>query len=163
MIFLYGPTPEQADKIAKLEAIVKQLADQRKSDVLRQETLIQSIFPKISLLDSKISLLDSKVTQLDDKTASAAAQERLAADVCDLRREVSGLRVWGPQFDSQIISYLPELFEEFRLKRFVLLWRGSRDGLNSHAFHSRCDGHGNTVLLILDTNGNIFGGFTPVK
>jgi hypothetical protein len=29
--------------------------------------------------------------------------------------------------------------------------------------HRRCDGHANTLTVILDTKGNIFGGFTPVE
>jgi hypothetical protein len=54
-------------------------------------------------------------------------------------------------------------FAEFRGKRFTLLWRGSRDGFSAPYFHGRCDGHANTLTLIEDTEGNIFGGFTPVK
>jgi hypothetical protein len=43
------------------------------------------------------------------------------------------------------------------------LWRGSRDGFEAQEFHRRCDGHSNTLTVILDTEGNIFGGFTPVE
>jgi hypothetical protein len=57
----------------------------------------------------------------------------------------------------------PALFAEFRGKRFTLLWRGSRDGFGADDFHGRCDGHANTLTLIEDTKGNIFGGFTPVE
>jgi hypothetical protein len=57
----------------------------------------------------------------------------------------------------------PVIFEDFKNEKFALLWRGSRDGFEAKEFHRRCDGHGNTVTVILDTNGNIFGGFTPVK
>jgi hypothetical protein len=66
-------------------------------------------------------------------------------------------------FESQIISDFPEIFAEFRRKRFSLLWRGSRDGFGASEFHRRCDGHGNTLTVILDTKGNIFGGFAPVE
>jgi hypothetical protein len=65
--------------------------------------------------------------------------------------------------DSLIISDFPEIFAEFFGKRFKLLWRGSRDGFSASAFHGRCDGHANTVTVILDTEGNIFGGFTPLE
>jgi hypothetical protein len=65
--------------------------------------------------------------------------------------------------DSQIISDFPEIFAEFRNQRFSLLWRGSRDGFTAADFHHRCDNHANTLTLILDTKGNIFGGFTPVE
>jgi hypothetical protein len=64
---------------------------------------------------------------------------------------------------SVIISDFPAIFAEFKEKEFPLLWRGRRDGFGDGAFHSRCDGHANTLTVILDTDGNIFGGFTPVE
>jgi hypothetical protein len=64
---------------------------------------------------------------------------------------------------SVIVSGFPEIFAEFKEKSFTLLWRGSRDGFDPSDFHSRCDGHANTLTVILDTDGNIFGGFTPVE
>jgi hypothetical protein len=73
------------------------------------------------------------------------------------------LAVFAPGFGSVIISSFPEIFAEFREKRFSLLWRGSRDGFGGRDFHNRCDGQANTLTLIEDTKGNIFGGFTPVK
>jgi hypothetical protein len=68
-----------------------------------------------------------------------------------------------PSFDSRIISAIPEIFAEFRKNQISLLWRGSRDGFEAQEFHRRCDGHANTLTVILDTKGNIFGGFTPVE
>jgi hypothetical protein len=66
-------------------------------------------------------------------------------------------------FASLIVADFPALFAEFGGKRFTLLWRGSRDGFGARDFHGRCDGHANTLTLIKDTAGNIFGGFTPVE
>jgi hypothetical protein len=66
------------------------------------------------------------------------------------------------QFTSRIIGHLPALLAEFREKSFSLLWRGSRDGFRANDFHGRCDGHPNTLTLVKDTDGNIFGGFTPI-
>jgi hypothetical protein len=65
--------------------------------------------------------------------------------------------------DSAIISDFPDIFVEFRGKRFSLLWRGGRDSFGADDFHCRCDGHANTLTVILDIDGNIFGGFTPVE
>jgi hypothetical protein len=62
-----------------------------------------------------------------------------------------------------IVADFPALIAEFRGKRFTLLWRGSRDGFGAGDFHVRCDGHANTLTLIEDTAGNIFGGFTPLQ
>jgi hypothetical protein len=66
-------------------------------------------------------------------------------------------------WNSAIVPDFPTLFEDFKKKRFTLLWRGSRNGFGARDFHRRCDGHPNTLTVILDTNGNIFGGFTPVE
>jgi hypothetical protein len=63
----------------------------------------------------------------------------------------------------RIISDFPEIFAEFRKKRFLLLWRGSRGGFKEQEFHRRCNDRANTLTIILDTKGNIFGGLTPVE
>jgi hypothetical protein len=69
----------------------------------------------------------------------------------------------APEIDSLIVSKFLGLFKEFRTKRFNLLWRGRRDGFIAKEFHRRCDGRANTLTLILDTKGNVFGDFTPVE
>ena len=54
---------------------------------------------------------------------------------------------------------------EFSLKdKWTLLYRGTRDGFGSNDFHSKCDGHNNT-LMIVKANGTsfIFGGFTSIN
>jgi hypothetical protein len=68
----------------------------------------------------------------------------------------------SPPIDSKIISSIPEIFSRFGQKEFRLLYRGSRDGFEAKAFHTRCDDHPNTVTLIASTNRCIFGGYTPV-
>jgi len=47
-------------------------------------------------------------------------------------------------------------------KALSLLWRGSRDGFDAATFHRLCDGKANTVTVIKNTNGFIFGGFTSI-
>jgi hypothetical protein len=49
------------------------------------------------------------------------------------------------------------------VKHFKLLWRGSRDSFTADEFHLRCNGRPNTLTLIQDTKGNVFGDFTPVE
>jgi len=54
------------------------------------------------------------------------------------------------------------LLTGFESKSFSLLWRGSRDGFGASTFHSRCDKKGNTLTLIKNTHGYVFGGYTAV-
>jgi hypothetical protein len=67
-----------------------------------------------------------------------------------------------PLLDSLILADFAAFFDDFGKKDAALLWRGSRDGFSAAAFHARCDGHGNTLTVIQDTNGNIFGAFSPL-
>ncbi len=45
---------------------------------------------------------------------------------------------------------------------FSLLWRASRDGFEASTFHQICDGQPNTLTIIKDTTGCIFGGYTSL-
>jgi hypothetical protein len=68
------------------------------------------------------------------------------------------------EFSSSIVSGgLPPVLQEFRGKKFALCWRASRDGWTAKTFHASCDGVANTLTIIQDKAGNIFGGYTPIK
>jgi hypothetical protein len=44
------------------------------------------------------------------------------------------------------------------------LYRGTRDGFGSNDFHSKCDGHWNTLTILKEKKRSyIFGGFTTVS
>lgn len=45
---------------------------------------------------------------------------------------------------------------------YTHLFRGTRDGFSSSTFHSKCDGQGATLILILSDKGKVFGGFTSI-
>jgi hypothetical protein len=93
--------------------------------------------------------------------AAAAPQAQSPAPIPSLARSASAPAI--ARSGSLIVSDFPAIFAEFRGKQFKLLWRGSRDGFGASQFHGRCDGHASTLTVILDTEGNIFGEFTPVE
>jgi hypothetical protein len=114
-----------------------------------------------------ITALHEKTQQHDSSIAHL--QSEIAGLANDIARLTSTSIPSPPQksvvqsVDSRILSEIPEIFTEFQRNRLSLLWRGSRDGFGYIEFHRRCDGHANTLTVISDSNGNIFGGFTPVK
>jgi hypothetical protein len=67
-----------------------------------------------------------------------------------------------PSIGSTIVSSLPSTFDKLFGKKFSLLYRGSRDGFGSEAFHERCDGHPETLTIVQTQTGYIFGGYTPL-
>jgi BTB/POZ domain-containing protein KCTD9 len=69
-------------------------------------------------------------------------------------------------FKSEILSW-KNSFDlirlcEFSLKdKWTLLYSGSRDGFGAKDFHSKCDGHSDTLTILkAKKSGFIFGGFT---
>jgi hypothetical protein len=86
--------------------------------------------------------------------------------VCDekfrLHRFCKGDKMKKSIFESRILSNIPSPLQQFESKKWTLLYRGSDDGFRSSNFHSKCDGHSNTVTVILTTKCFIFGGFTPI-
>jgi hypothetical protein len=112
---------------------------------------------------------ESTEEQLAWVRLAVALSTRETASIEDIRREVDDLRkalresAEATGWNSVIVRDFPTLFDDFKKKKFTLLLRGSRDGFRAGEFHSRCNGHPNTLTVILDTDGNIFGGFTPVE
>ena len=72
-------------------------------------------------------------------------------------------------FKGQILTSKQQYFKLIKLCEFSpndkwsLLYRGTRDGFGAKDFHSKCDGHSNT-LTIFKAKGSsyIFGGYTTV-
>jgi len=66
--------------------------------------------------------------------------------------------------DEQLCYDLMKLCEFSPNDKFTLLYRGTQDGFGAKDFHSKCDGHSNT-LTIVKVRGSkfIFGGFTAVQ
>ncbi|CAF3956738.1 unnamed protein product, partial [Rotaria magnacalcarata] len=44
-------------------------------------------------------------------------------------------------------------------QKWDLIYRGSRDGFDSNAFHTRCDNQGSTMTVVRSTNNYLFGGY----
>jgi hypothetical protein len=73
-------------------------------------------------------------------------------------------------FKGQILNGEPQCSELIDLCEFspndkwTLLFRGTRDGFGAKDFHSRCDGHSNTLTILkAEDSPNIFGVFTSVS
>jgi hypothetical protein len=99
----------------------------------RVETALEELRNDIGRLSGEVAALRS----------AAAGMQSLSADVSALKTQIAALSPAAarsgppppsplkvpsaPSLDSRIISGFPEIFAEFRDKRFSLLWRGSRD------------------------------------
>jgi hypothetical protein len=131
---------------------------------------IKSLWKKVTALQSADSQREMALARLDAevpnlrKALDAANVDGLRQQVSVLQTSVSRAKVATQrgQLDSLIFTDAAQISRMFQGQSFKLLWRGSRDGFQVDQFHDRCDSRPYTLTLILDTDGNIFGGFTPV-
>jgi len=56
-------------------------------------------------------------------------------------------------------EYIKKLNEWIGYKKMELIYRGTRDGMT---FHNKCDNKGETITLIKNEKGNIFGGYASI-
>ena len=141
--------------------VKKSLARQQKLKVSRSECSINQLLPKLmNLKQQESSNRKSREKKLND----FRTHFNLSQDLFDLSENPS-----DDPFNSQILigKKALELFDlcEFTSKdKFKLLYRGSQDGFSAKDFHSKCDGHANTLTIIKAKNsGFIFGAFTSAK
>jgi hypothetical protein len=150
------PTAELLNAIARMSHLERQrTADAAQIAALtrRVEELSRALETQGRGLTQMIEDLTAAVTTLREENAALRASPRPAPTPTPP----------VPQLDSLIVTEFPtEILRDFVSKRFALLWRASRDGFHMGQFHSRCDGRSNTLVLVMDVGGNIFGGFTPV-
>lgn len=53
------------------------------------------------------------------------------------------------------------LDKDFKNRKFKLIFKGTKDGMNATKFHELCNNKGPTVCLMKSGHGKIFGGFMP--
>jgi hypothetical protein len=137
------------------------------ANLARLSSAVESLRAALEIAESRTSArateLERGYPRLQSESAGlSSALESLRAKVSAQKGPLPPPQTRPAGFDSAIVPQIPALFADFNGKCFTLLWRGSRDGFGARDFHGRCDGHANTLTLIKDTDGNIFGGFTPV-
>jgi hypothetical protein len=173
-------SPEASDSRARISALeeasnhhshVISMLQNKLTSLISEVSSLRSASVVIQALSEEVSALKTQITPPPPFLPSADSPPEVPPypfpfPFPPLAQFPSAAVLPPPQslpIDSRIISGFPEIFADFRGKQISLLWRGSRDGFRAQTFHRRCDWHANTLTVILDTKGNIFGGFTPVE
>jgi hypothetical protein len=138
--------------IGAIRETMKCLSDEIRR--LRAELATKSEISVVERLRNDLALMRPNLTQ-------QSSEHKMA--LTTLSANVSALKKWTGAMDSVIVFNFPAIFAPFGGRSWTLLWRGSRDEFAPKAFHDRSDKHRNTVTIVLDKKGNIFGGFTPLE
>jgi hypothetical protein len=178
----------EVDKVRQQLRTVKKSADNAKDIGLSSRAVAEESEKRVAEVRSEVethrnalkevrNLAEGAQTKSESAEAQLGRVGRLEAEVLALRTATVGeirSEIGNPRmrlreltnpegWNSAIVPDFPKLFEAFKDKQFTLLWRGHDEGFRAWNFHYRCDGCANTLTVILDRNGNIFGGFTPVE
>ena len=112
--------------------------------------------------------LECLIDNLEEKT-------NYEIKICTIYNDLIGqwsdnCKVQTTDFDSVILrhskqekKFLEKIFEWTGFKRMELLYRGTRDGTTSQAFHEKCDHKGPTICLYKNEKGYIFGGYASIS
>ena len=60
-------------------------------------------------------------------------------------------------------EFIRKLYEWSGYNKLVLIYRGTRDGVYSNNFHTKCDNQGPTIILCKHEKGYIFGGYSSIS
>jgi len=82
---------------------------------------------------------------------------QLPREVLDYLRwkPINGIELWLSE-----VRYLNQLLNLVRQKMGEVLYEAAQDGDSASRFHSLCDSKGATVVIILTSTGNVFGGYS---
>ena len=91
-------------------------------------------------------------------------------NLIESKSEIFKIKTLYDKMDSNILNeskreneYINKLYEWTGCKRMELIYRGTRDGMTSSAFHNKCDNKGESITLIKNEKGNIFGGYASIS
>jgi len=62
----------------------------------------------------------------------------------------------------RVNEFINKLIEWSGYNKMELIYRGSKDGMNSKSFHQKCDNKGETITLYENDKNNIFGGYSSI-
>jgi len=80
----------------------------------------------------------------------------------ELKDYLTYTAVGGMELSLSEIIFLNTELKNVGKKMGGLLYQNTIDGDSVRDFHSRCDGHGPTVVIYESINGHVFGGYTSV-
>jgi hypothetical protein len=163
---------EKSNQHSHVIAILQDKVTQLSTDFWRlvgEVSALRSASAGIQTLSEEVSALKTQITQkLNDPVV-----EQLSTEFSELRKDVSALKTKPPPsillprsslyFGSVIITTTPTIFAPIGGIRTVLLYRGSRNGFSGKNFHKTCNGHSNTVTIVLTSGGYVFGGYSPCQ
>jgi hypothetical protein len=165
-----------SDDCKSLEHVLNQIEETFRNPNL----LIQSIKDMQQKQETALNEIQSKLNEITIVKDTLIATNYFQPTFSPINQE-GGTSIFGliklnacwsnvNSFKGQILTSEQQYFELIKVCEFspsdkwTLLYRGTRDGFGSRDFHSKCDGHSNTLTIFKSKESKyIFGGYTSVS
>ena len=103
------------------------------------------------------------LSNLDEKEKRALLEDSSFYNLSQLFESVNDA-INSKTFETEILSgeEINQIYKWFpNTKKLNLLYRASRDGYTASRFHEMCDSKSNTLVIVKDSHGCKFGGYSP--
>jgi hypothetical protein len=164
------------DDCKSLEHVLNQIEETFRNPNL----LIQSIKEMQQKQETALNAIQSKLNEITLVKDTLIATNYFQPTFSPINQEGETSTLFGliklnacwlnvNSFKGHILTSVQQYFILIKLCEFSpsdkwsLLYRGTRDGFGAKDFHSKCDGHSNTLTIVkAKESGFIFGGYTTV-
>jgi len=133
-----------------------------------RKNLIKTISKKLDTYKSKSPTLIDPEADIDKlKVEFEKATTKFVDNIFTLNNEIEDIATGDAFPKSSLLkqSDFPMikkwLEKEFANKKWKLVFKGTKDGMNATAFHNNANNKGPTITVVKSTHGKIFGGFAP--
>jgi len=165
-------TPYFNNKTQTLETDLNQLEDTFRNPNLLIETIKEMLWKQ----KKNINVIRFRLNELDQAKDNLNATNLFKPNLTLFNQEVSSFGELKLNANSNLnlsksqvlkgehqASELIKLCEFSPSDKWLLLYRGTRDGFGAQDFHTKCDGHWNTLTILKAKQSSyIFGAFTSV-
>lgn len=130
--------------------------------------LIKSISKKLDEYKTKLpTLIDPEADYAKAKDVLDKAVVKMIDTIFGLENGIEDIST-GDSFPKSSLAKATDfglikkwLDKEYKNKKFKLVYKGTKDGLNATAFHEKANNKGPTITIIKSSQDKIFGGFMP--
>ncbi len=162
----YDELSKEAKEIQKKIDQVKQTNDVSNEGIKNYQQQLEPLQKELKEEEDKESQLDQTINELKEQQKKQSEMIiQLNKSIKDLEDLIAKSNLLS-NLESKILqsNYQIELLTSWinikSISSMKLLYQASRDGYSPDIFHKMVNTHKNTITLLLDKRGSIFGGFT---
>ena len=165
---LFDNLSEIYEDLIKFDINIKDINGKKGEIIIFNNVVINNNKSEIDFILNKIEL--DKIKDVDIIISNYNLLKKEYDELLKKLEKYENILKPGKDFESKILSssnkkneFYTQILQWCGYKNMVLIFRGTRDGMNAKSFHEKCDNQGETITLYQNDKGNIFGGYASIS